>query len=220
MNFRGQLDQTITSVMVLFAVVFLMLIFTYATSGLRIFNSHDGVVLHDNSARKEAASLALLHTFLSDTIVFQGEKVSVLDALDNVSKAVYDHRINDAAALSMLNLNKWNFESVYGCERKNSLTFLVKNPSGSAQRGSYLILIDYPSESSSISRLDSPIAEVNIINFVNDFVSNPKTYDSSKLAFVSGLYDSHKYEYGVYPASDVLNEEPNFIVLAKGELEC
>jgi membrane-anchored glycerophosphoryl diester phosphodiesterase (GDPDase) len=70
----GQIDQTITSVLVLFAVIFLLALFTYFTSSLRVVQDRTDIVFENHSVEKAAASSALLHSFLSDRFMFKGER--------------------------------------------------------------------------------------------------------------------------------------------------
>jgi hypothetical protein len=216
----GQIDQTITSVLVLFAVIFLLALFTYFTSSLRVVQDRTDIVFENHSVEKAAASSALLHSFISDRFMFKGERANVLEGLNRVSSAVDEYRVTDAGALSLLEAMHRYFVNEYGCGEKNSLVVLMKNPAGSAKQGSYWALINYPSESKEVIRLDAPLHEANIIDTVNGFVLNPELYSQPQFWFVPVLYETKDNGGAVYPSSDVLNELPKMVIVWRGGSVC
>lgn len=215
----GQIDQTITSVLVLFAVIFLLAVFTYFTSSLNVVQDRTDIVFENHSVERAAASSALLHSFLSDSFMLNGEKVNVLEILNEVSSAVDEYRVTDANAISLLEATHQYLVDAYGCG-ENSFAVLMKNPGGSAKQGSYWAMINYPSESDKVMRLDTPLHEVNIIDAVNGFVLNPELYSQPQFWLVPVLYESRDNGGAVYPSSDVLNELPKLIVVWKGGALC
>lgn len=220
MKRRGQIDQTITSVLVLFAVIFLLALFTYFTSSLRIVQDRTDIVFENHSVENAAASSALLHSFLSDSFISKGERVNVLEALGDISSAVDEYRVTDADAISLLEAMHKYFVEEYGCGGKNSFVVLMKNPGGSAKQGSYWAMINSPSESQEIKRLDAPLHEANIIDAVNGFVLNSELYSQPQFWFVPVLYEARDNGGAIYPSSDVLNELPKFVVVWKGSAVC
>ena len=220
MKRRGQIDQTITSVLVLFAVIFLMALFTYFTSSLRVVQDRTDIKFETHPVERAAASSALLHSFLSDSFMFEGEEVNVLENLNSISSAVDEYRVGDVDALALLDATHDYFVEEYSCGGKNSFVVLMKNPGGSAKIGSYWALVNHPSESRDITRLDTPLHEANIIDLVNGFSLSPDLYDVPQFWFIPVLYETRDNGGAVYPSSDVLNELPKFVVVWKGGTLC
>jgi hypothetical protein len=152
--------------------------------------------------------------------MFKGERVNVLDSLNKVSSAVDEYKVSDAEAISLLESTHDYFVQEYGCGEKNSFVVLMKNPGGSAKQGGYWAMINYPSESQEIMRLDAPLHEANIIDTVNGFALSPDLYSQPQFWFAPILYETTDNGGAVYPSSDVLNELPKMVVVWKGGTVC
>lgn len=114
MNIRGQIDQVIVSVVVLFAVVFLMVFFQYATALLNIFSSGDGFVVHNSEPRDMAASSAFLDLFLSDRVYTDRTYLGVREA---IMAMVNEENENTAFAIEQL------FRQHYACDAESFFVF-------------------------------------------------------------------------------------------------
>ncbi|MEK6824470.1 MAG: hypothetical protein AABX12_04310 [Nanoarchaeota archaeon] len=136
MNIRGQIDQVVTSVIVLFAVVFLMLIFTYATAVLNLFSSGDGFVMHNNEPRDIAVYSAFLDLFLSDRVYTEGAYLGVREAI-----AAMTSEGNEKAAFAVEQL----FRQHYACDSD-----------------SFFVLGEYKGESSRAENSDGSFDTVQV----------------------------------------------------------
>lgn len=223
---RGQIDQIITSVLALFIVFILMVIFFVISSNIGK-NRYTADSKKDTSdfliySPKEAvASRAMHDLFLTDRITLSsGEKLSTIEGFETVSKAIQSYSVGDARALAILDALQVLFNSRYSCGGVNHFTFMVRNPSGSASIGSYWMYIDLPTREWKGTRLDAPTLQPNIVDLINGRVSNPSNYQGATYDFLDGLELPSRNNYIVYPRSDVLNERPPYIVLIQGAVTC
>ena len=134
MNIRGQIDQVVTSVIVLFAVVFLMLIFTYATAVLNLFSSGDGFVMHNNEPRDIAVYSAFLDLFLSDRVYTEGAYLGVREAI-----AAMTSEGNEKAAFAVEQL----FRQHYACDSDSFLYLENIKASRREQKTVMVVLIQF-----------------------------------------------------------------------------
>lgn len=218
---KGQLDHIITSVIVLFACFIIMALFVSLTSWLSFIAAPSH---HDFSARSgpfAAHSKALMDAFLHDTLVLSsGERVSVSEGLEELRRAVHDYRINDARAIELVNIMQTLFTQRYACT-SNTLSLLVKQPSSSANVGAYWVYMHYPSRPWRGSSLDQPAYSVNIIDVMNDRVQHPTLYDGVEFSFIDGLDMPARNGYVAWPYDrDFLNQQPELILVVKGEETC
>ncbi len=218
---RGQIDQIITSIIVVFVAIFLSGLFLGVSSNIAqvagVGTSTSPLVTHYDTG----ASRAYFDLFLSEELSIAQERVSVRDSFSVISNAVYSERdFEDVRASLALEALYTRFNDVYACDGSHRFVFLVKDPSGSAQRGTYWSYINYPARTFS-STLYPPEWQVNIIDAVNGKATQPELYSDSSFDFTQGLALTLPPGYIVYPQGiDIVNELPPFIVIFYGERPC
>ncbi len=221
---RGQIDQILTSVIVLFVVFVLMVLFVVISSNIgslrQTFSFSRDAPIHLFSSQQAVNSRVMADLFLSDTVIIDGSRVPVTDAFEIVSKAVQAYSVNDKKALSTLNALQTLFESRYSCGGVNHFSFMVKNPMGSSKIGSYWMYIDYPVLSWKGKRLDTPMLQPNIIDLINGRATDSSNYIGQSYSFLDGLEQPTRDNYIAYPRVDLLNDRPTYIALLRGETTC
>lgn len=222
---RGQIDQILTSVIVLFVVFVLMVLFVVISSNIgslrQTFSfSRDTPVNLFGPPQEAVNSRVMADLFLSDSVLIDGSHVSVTDAFEIVSKAVQTYSVNDKRALDTLNALQTLFENQYSCGGVNHFSFMVRNPIGSSKIGSYWMYVDYPVLSWKGKRLDTPMLQPNIIDLVNGRATDASNYVGPSYSFLDGLEQPTRDNYVAYPRVDLLNERPSYIALVRGEATC
>ncbi len=133
---RGTIDQAITSVIVLFAVFFLMAIFVIVSGNI-------GKITGTNSEAQKAISgqvdsRVLTELFLSDEITVGGERILINEAIKKMVFETDDDKISDIGKAI-----KEKFHDDYSCGKSNHL-FVVYEKIKPRSVSDYIIYIDYP----------------------------------------------------------------------------
>lgn len=221
MNSHGQIDQIITSIIVVFVAIFLSGVFLGVSSNVAQVagyssTSHDFIAHYDSGA-----SRAIFDTFLTDTISIGQEEVLVKDSFSIISEAIYSERtFEDARATAALHALYTRFKENYSCESSNRLIFLIKSPYENDPKGTYWSYIHSPTRDFS-SALYPSEWQINIIDVVNGKASQPSLYEDPSFSFSDGLNTTLPPGYQVYPLGiDFLNDLPPFITIFYGGTQC
>ncbi len=221
MDRKGQLDQTITTVIVLFIAFFLCAIFIIVSGNIgNVRGSNSGIeapVITIANSQSEV----LYGLFLTDFVTLtSGSTISVQEALLRVNRSVWEKKWSDHEGFESLSALNNLFLKKYSCDSGNQLFLLVKDPSASAAKGKYGMYLSIPHDSFSSTDL-YPKRSVNIVDLVNDRLSRPADYAKPEYSFIDGLEMPVRGDYHVYPRNvDLLNTWPDFIVVIKGVRTC
>ncbi len=143
---RGQIDQVITSVIVLFAVFWLMVLFVNVSANIgkvkeTVFGRENEEVPAFSSSAEEANSRALLDFFLNDDVLINNENVKVGEALTrfiDLLRGAPNNEVPVSEREAFLIPIEELFDKSYSCSEKNEL-YLVMDSSGGR-----LLHLDYP----------------------------------------------------------------------------
>lgn len=146
-NKRGVIDQAITSVIVLFAVFFLMAVFVIVSGNIERITGTSGTA--KALAEEEADSRVLADIFLSDEIEINGKKSLVAEAFTEAVSSYRARELNNAPqdyATGIFRQALLYFDQKYSCGQQNELLLIADAVKGTvidpSTKKSY---IEYPS---------------------------------------------------------------------------
>lgn len=192
---RGQIDQIITSILVVVFAFFLSGLFILVSSNIAyIFREPPQPLLPGNGEPSEAESSALLDLFLSDSVELEGELISVRELFSRFESnpSVY------TPALERL------FAEHYSCAGSNVLVVVLEkeySPRGSRTDDEYgfvdvTFYIDYPRQSGTGVSLGTR----SYVQQAYTFTSLP-SFEGSYVAPASARFGSLVVGVGVREAS-------------------
>ena len=202
---RGQLDQIITSVIVLFAVFWLMVLFVNISANIgkveKVISGNNLDAEKFSSPIKRAESRALLDMFLSDDIEIAGEKVNVREVLSALVAA--DSASDKTQAPNFAKGIEKLFAEDYSCNGRNVL--IVAIPDGFTS-GGYLGKEEETYEKVTVY-INYPVERAE------EFPRVRLVYDAGSVGGVYGSYESSEEAFANYRVD-------NAIVWVRGGLRC
>lgn len=214
MDNKAQIDQIVTSLIVLFLAVALSILFVIISGYVALAKGSGVQKAFEAPYVLSGESRAFGNLFMTDYIEVLGGKVAVTDALSIVASAVKQKKLNDEYSLALLNSLQNLFMENYSCDKRNELYLLVRDPSDGTGK-KYGIYLRLPTDKNSHNDLN-PRLVVNIVDLVND--ENAGSYDYT---FIDGLKNPPIGNYRAYPVDvDLVEERPDYIVLLKGASLC
>ena len=180
---RGQIDQVITSVIVLFAVFWLMVLFVNVSANIgkvkeSVFGRENEEVPAFSSSAEEASSRAMLDFFLSDDVIINNESVKVGEALTRFIELLREAPNNEVPVSEreafLIPLEEL-FDEAYSCSEKNELYFVMDSAGGR------MLHLDYPDR-----RFSKPSDGLARVIFADS--------DREKDSFLYALFSVEKFE--------------------------
>jgi len=176
MNNKGQIGQIITSLVILFVVFFLMLIFVIVSGniagvlGLLEKDARPGEFVAPSS--QAIGSQVLMELFLTDSVEINGENFLVVDALREIIDADEDRAKILAQAIQDM------FHEDYSCEEKNVLLLVKYTTCGLRGDPCALSYLDYPNIR--VNENNFPAREGEVIGYSEIFGSYPQNKEGEK----------------------------------------